>query len=261
MLRNAAREWAASARRAPRRRTLTISRSARCCARLDAGAVESKAARKPTEGAEAAPPVPRGDKLLIVGLGNPGAEYDLTRHNIGFYVVDALAERLGAPKFKLSPRFQALTTTTAAPGAPGRQVTLMKPMTYMNLSGKAVGAFFKYHKIASRAALLVVVDDTNLDFGRMRVRAAGSAGGHNGLKSIQQHFAGKQDYPRLRVGVGAPRTAADLANHVLAKFKRAEQKQLDAVAMDCLDLAEEWLRHDNFSRVSQLAGRLNQNKQ
>jgi len=201
--------------------------------------------------------IPRGDHLLIVGLGNPGKEYELTRHNIGFEVVDAVARRFDAPKFRMHARFQAVTTTVALPGPIGRKLTLMKPMTYMNLSGRAVRTYMKFHKIESRAAVMAIVDDVNLDFGWLRVRSSGSAGGHNGLKSIQQQFAGKSDYARLRVGVGAPRPRQDLADHVLAKFTRSEQKELDTICMDCADVAEEWVRSEDFSRVSQLVGQLN----
>jgi len=173
--------------------------------------------------------VPRGSKLLVVGLGNPGKEYEMTRHNVGFQFLDIWAARLNASKFKVESKYSALISEVNLNDSKNTQVFLMKPSTYMNLSGQSVKAFCKFHKIPS-SAVLVVVDEVNVDFGKVRLREKGSAGGHNGLKSIQQSL-GTQEYPRLRIGLGRPNHREDLANFVLAKFTRSEQKDIQNVYM------------------------------
>jgi PTH1 family peptidyl-tRNA hydrolase len=171
---------------------------------------------------------------LIVGLGNPGREYARTRHNIGFRVLDLLAGRLGAgfdrAKFK-----GEYTDVRLAAGAGKKEdeddgrLLLVKPQTYMNLSGETVAGFAGYFKIAL-PDILVVLDDVALPLGVLRVRRGGSDGGHNGLKDISLRL-GSQSYPRLRVGVGGreegtPRPAEDLVEHVLSRFSAAEEEQL-----------------------------------
>lgn len=154
---------------------------------------------------------------LIVGLGNPGRRYEGTRHNIGFEVVDRLAERHGGD-WDAAPRgIEALVAR--AGGA--RDLLLAKPLTFMNLSGTAVGGLLQFYKIEP-ADLLVVVDDVNLELGRLRARPSGSAGGHNGLKSIIGSL-GSDGMARLRIGVGRGDDRRDLADHVLAKFDAHER--------------------------------------
>ena len=136
-----------------------------------------------------------GASWLIVGLGNPGEKYENTRHNVGFQVVDELAERQNAPVQKL--KFKALTNLLTISG---EKVLVMKPVTYMNLSGEAVRPAADFYKIPPER-ILVISDDTALDLGKLRIRTKGSAGGHNGLKNIIQHL-GTDQFPRVRVGVG-----------------------------------------------------------
>ena len=152
---------------------------------------------------------------LIVGLGNPGSKYRGTRHNVGFEVVDELARRLGL-EFEASPA-DALMARERGRNA---QVMLGKPLTFMNLSGRAVGTLTRYYRIALED-LLIVTDDANLPLGQLRARPAGSDGGHNGLRSVIELLASEQ-VPRLRVGVGRGEGHRDLVDHVLARFDESE---------------------------------------
>ena len=159
---------------------------------------------------------------LVVGLGNPGPKYDWTRHNMGFLVIDALADRLDVPVQRL--RFRALTNTAVLGG---RSVLLMKPTTYMNLSGESVGEAARFYKIPPDH-VLVISDDVALAQGRLRIRRSGSAGGHNGLKNIIAHL-GTDAFPRVRVGVGdKPHPDSDMADWVLAKCTGQDRKDLEA---------------------------------
>lgn len=144
---------------------------------------------------------------LLVGLGNPGRSYSGTRHNIGFMVLDRLAAAMGAT-FRADKKWQADTATTGG-------VWLLKPQTYMNLSGESVGALARFYQI-DPARVLVVLDDMALPLGRLRFRERGSAGGHNGLQSILDHL-GTQDVPRLRIGIG-PADSGAATDHVLGRF-------------------------------------------
>lgn len=152
-----------------------------------------------------------GVERLVVFLGNPGEQYEHTRHNVAWDVADALAEALDVPIQRL--KFKALTHVCQVGG---KKTMLMKPITYMNLSGEAAGEAARFYKLTAQQ-VLVVCDDVALPPGKLRLRASGSAGGHNGLKSIAQHL-GSEDYPRLRVGVGdKPHPDFDLADWVLAR--------------------------------------------
>ena len=151
---------------------------------------------------------------LIVGLGNPGRKYAGTRHNVGFEIVDLIAERHRL-EWDSGPA-DALVTRWRASGA-----LLAKPLTFMNLSGHAVGELLRFFKI-DFPDLLIVVDDVNLELGRLRTRASGSAGGHNGLKSLIAQL-GTDAFARLRVGVGRGDARRDLADHVLARFDADER--------------------------------------
>ncbi len=171
---------------------------------------------------------------LILGLGNPGRDYDGTRHNIGFAVVDAFARRHGISVAKRD--FQALV----GDGRVGdTRVFLMKPQTFMNLSGQAAAAFLKM-KPLEMADLMVVTDDISLPLGKLRLRADGSAGGHNGLKSLIAHLHG-QNFPRLRFGVGAPRDPSAQIDYVLGRFGRGEQTEVDDGVDRALAALEAWL--------------------
>ncbi len=161
------------------------------------------------------------ESWLIVGLGNPGREYEKSRHNAGFWALDALAAKLGCKVDKL--KFQGLYCQTSYNG---KKLFLLKPQTYMNLSGRSVlqlSAFF--HVPPQR--IIVLFDDISLDPGRLRVRSDGSAGGHNGIKSIIQEL-GSQEFPRVKIGVGAkPHPDFDLADWVLSSFSALEEKALE----------------------------------
>ena len=167
----------------------------------------------------------QGVTWLVVFLGNPGAKYNGTRHNAGFMAADAMAKELNVAINKL--RFRALTATVTIGG---EKVLLMKPQTYMNLSGEAVGQAAKFYKI-SPERIIVVSDEVAMPIGKLRIRKSGSAGGHNGLKDIIRHL-GTQDFPRIRMGVGAaPHPDYDMADWVLSTFKNKD-------AEDMQDLAE-----------------------
>ncbi len=152
-----------------------------------------------------------GVEWLLVFLGNPGEQYEHTRHNVAWDVADELAEALRVPIQRL--KFRALTHVC---DVGGQKAMLMKPVTYMNLSGEAAGEAARFYKLPPER-VLVVCDDVALPPGKLRLRASGSAGGHNGLKSLAQHL-GSEDYPRLRIGVGGkPHPDFDLADWVLAR--------------------------------------------
>lgn len=210
---------------------------------------------------------------VIVGLGNPGAEYGMTRHNIGWMVLDALAERLMATKFRRERSVEAAEATAGS-----EKVYLLKPQTYMNLSGQALASWLgwmgeireslreKPEQLEKREnspagekvpnpsrqdraddaecvwpGLLVVADDVNLPLGRMRFRPTGSAGGHNGLSDIEKALGGR-GYPRLRIGVGAPPGQMDRADYVLARFNSTERPVVEKVAGVAAKAAEDWIR-------------------
>jgi PTH1 family peptidyl-tRNA hydrolase len=171
---------------------------------------------------------------LIVGLGNPGREYRDTRHNIGFMVADELARRHGLT-FAMAPAQVPETFVAKRFGAPVWLVA--KPLTYMNRSGEAVAALARYYGIAAED-LLVVIDEAALPFQRLRARARGSAGGHNGLKSVIERL-GTTEFPRLRLGIGRGEAGRrELADHVLAKFERSEQADLETFIARAADAAE-----------------------
>ena len=162
------------------------------------------------------------ESWLIVGLGNPGKEYAHTRHNCGFQAIDILAESLGCKIDK--GKFQGLYGQTSYKG---KKLFLLKPQTYMNLSGRSVLQLSAYYHIPP-ARIIVLFDDISLEPGRLRVRADGSAGGHNGIKSLIQEL-GSQDFCRVKIGVGAkPNQEQDLADWVLSGFSAGEKKALDA---------------------------------
>jgi PTH1 family peptidyl-tRNA hydrolase len=170
---------------------------------------------------------------LIVGLGNPGREYRETRHNVGFLVVEEIARRHGIG-WASGPSQIAETLVGKKFGA--EPLMLAKPLTYMNLSGDAVAGLARYFDVAGED-LLVVVDEAALPFGKLRARARGSAGGHNGLKSVIERL-GTNEFPRLRLGVGRGDGRRDLADHVLAKFEKGEQADLETLITRAADAAE-----------------------
>ena len=172
---------------------------------------------------------------LVVFLGNPGLKYEGTRHNAGFMTADALAGKKGISINRV--RFQALT---AACELGGQRVLLMKPQTYMNLSGDAVGAAARFYKIPPEH-ILVVSDEVSLPVGKLRVRSKGSAGGHNGLKSIIAAL-GSEDFPRIRLGVGAPpHPDYDMADWVLSVFRGQDAEDMAQAASRAAEAVECYL--------------------
>lgn len=175
---------------------------------------------------------PGGISWLIVFLGNPGLKYAGTRHNAGFMAGDAMEKRLGVSINKL--RFKALTAQCTIGG---ESVLLMKPQTYMNLSGEAVGEAARFYKIPP-AHIIVVSDEMALPIGKLRIRTKGSAGGHNGLKNIIAHL-GTEDFPRIRLGVGAPpHPDYDVKDWVLASFKNQDAEDMARAAENAAAAAE-----------------------
>ena len=179
---------------------------------------------------------------LIVGLGNPGAEYRGTRHNVGFEVVDLLARRHGGSweAAKVDGLVARLRMPDAGP------VLLLKPLTFMNLSGDAVQGVAHYFKVEV-PDLLIVTDDVNLPLGRLRARKSGSEGGHNGLRSVILRL-GTLDFPRLRVGVGRGDNRRELADHVLSRFDKDELPGIEAAIARAADAAETFI-HDGIDVV------------
>lgn len=179
---------------------------------------------------------------LVAGLGNPGRQYAGTRHNIGFEVIDELARRHrvgfeAAPVEAMMGKWRRL----GEPGGLGGNdlVLLVKPLTFMNLSGRAVGGLMRYFKIGA-PDVLIVTDDVSLPLGRLRARGAGSEGGHNGLRSIAAELS-TTEYPRLRVGVGRGDTRRDLADHVLGMFAPEEQPEVQDAVTRAADAVETWV--------------------
>lgn len=160
---------------------------------------------------------------LIVGLGNPGEQYRRTRHNIGFDCLDTFAERHG-----LQFRNKRANALLAEGNLAGQRLALAKPQTYMNLSGQAVSALRTWYKIDPALELLVVYDDMDLPFGRLRLRQQGSPGTHNGMRSIAGQLGGNA-FPRLRVGIDQPPGKMDAAAYVLSRFTKEEEAELPAL--------------------------------
>jgi PTH1 family peptidyl-tRNA hydrolase len=158
--------------------------------------------------------------FVIVGLGNPGKQYEHTRHNVGFDVIDILAKEYGASVTKMKHKALICECRVGS-----EKVILVKPQTYMNLSGETLIDIYQYYKVELED-IIVVYDDIDLDVGKIRIRKKGSAGSHNGMKSIIKCL-GSGDFPRVRVGVSRPEPGADLANFVLSRFRKEEQLDID----------------------------------
>jgi len=185
---------------------------------------------------------------LVVGLGNPGADYARTRHNAGFLVVGKLAERWRAG-WTAEKKFQARLARAAIAE---HQVLLCEPQTYMNSSGEAVAAVVTFYRVAL-ARLLVVVDDADLPLGELRLRPGGSSGGHHGLESIERHL-GARTYARLRVGIGRQAGAREISDHVLGRFDSTEAALADKVMAVAADQAETWLKSGIAKAMNQFNG-------
>lgn len=185
---------------------------------------------------------------LIVGLGNPGKKYEMTRHNIGFLVVERLAEMLGA-QFVDMPKFES---RVAEETVDGKKIHLVLPQTYMNESGRAVQKIVSYYKLPIDE-LIVVVDDMDLPFGHLRIRSLGSSGGHNGLKSIEA-MLNTREYARLKIGIGRDVEAID---HVLGRFSSEEKKALPECVKQAADVLKRLLVEDIQKVINGVNRRVN----
>ena len=182
---------------------------------------------------------------LIVGLGNPGADYARTRHNVGFLAVERLAERWRA-SWDYGKKFNA---RLARAQLKGRRLLLCQPQTYMNSSGQTVGALMAFYQLPL-TRLLVVVDDADLPLGGIRLRPGGSSGGHHGLESIERRL-GTRDYARLRIGIGRQEAARQITAHVLGKFNSTETASVDRVLNAASEQVETWLEAGIQQAMSQ----------
>lgn len=169
---------------------------------------------------------------LVIGLGNPGEQYEWTRHNVGFMVIDELARRTGQ-----TVRVKECQALTARTTLAGQEAVLVKPQTFMNLSGVAASQLKTKYQVADAAQILAITDDFALPFGKLRVRATGSAGGHNGLKSLIAKL-NTQNFPRLRVGIAPDHPLSNAAEFVLAEFPRKDRAALNDVVVRAADAVE-----------------------
>jgi PTH1 family peptidyl-tRNA hydrolase len=198
--------------------------------------MESMAETQPTQDTIPASIKPE----LIVGLGNPGAKYDRTRHNIGFDVIDRLAQSWQV-NLSDQKKFHGLFGESLVAGT---KIRLLKPQTFMNNSGQAMRSVIDWYKLPAES-VLVIYDDMDLPIGKLRLRLAGSAGGHNGMKSAIAHL-GTQNFPRLRIGIGSAKTAngdKDTVSHVLGKFAPTEAAMMTEVVQLAADAVEYSLKH------------------
>lgn len=186
---------------------------------------------------------------IIAGLGNPTKEYDKTRHNVGFLAIDALAD-----KYHIDVSEKKHRALCGRGAIEGQKVVLMKPQTFMNLSGESIRAAVDFYKVDPED-IIIIYDDISLEPGQLRIRLKGSAGGHNGIKNIIAHL-GTQEFPRIKVGIGAKPPRMDLADYVLSRFSRGEQKLMDdafkeaadAAVMMMTDGAERAMNHFNTKK-------------
>jgi peptidyl-tRNA hydrolase, PTH1 family len=186
--------------------------------------------------------------FLIVGLGNPGAEYAQTRHNAGFLLVEKLAGQWKCD-WANEKKFRARIAKT---GRGGKKVLLAEPQTFMNSSGETVGALKDFYQSPLKQ-ILIAVDDADLPFGEIRLRANGSSGGHHGLESIEQHL-GSREFARLRIGIGRKDGAREITNHVLGNFEKAENGLLEKILERASNQVETWLEAGIEKAMSQFNG-------
>lgn len=188
------------------------------------------------------------DWHLIVGLGNPGADYAQTRHNAGFLLADLLARRWRA-EWGAWKKFQS---RMAKVEREGRWVVICKPQTFMNLSGEAVGSLMGFYRLPP-GKLIVAVDDADLPLGEIRLRPGGSSGGHHGLESIEQHL-GSREFARLRIGIGRQDGKREITGHVLGRMSPGELTVMEKVLARAADQVECWLAHGLQKAMSQFNG-------
>lgn len=180
---------------------------------------------------------------IIVGLGNPGKQYEHTRHNVGFEVIDILADRIGICIEE--KKHKALCGRGILEG---QKVVLAKPQTFMNLSGESVRAISDFYKVESKD-IIIVYDDVSLEPGQLRIRGKGSAGGHNGIKNIIAHL-GTQEFPRVKVGVGEKPKGMDLADYVLSRFAKEEQDTMEEAFREAANAVAMMVRQDIDSAMN-----------
>ena len=183
--------------------------------------------------------------ILIVGLGNPGKQYEQTRHNIGFDVIDYMAN-----KYNIDVNREKFKGICGEGFIENKKVILLKPLTYMNLSGESIRELANFYKIEDDE-IIVVYDDISLDIGRLRIREKGSAGGHNGIKSIIQNLGGDK-FPRVKVGVGQPKD--NLVNHVLGKFSKEDREHIEKVIPVVSDAIVEIVKNDAKESMNKFNG-------
>ena len=200
-------------------------------------------------------PAARMENLfLIVGLGNPGAEYAKTRHNAGFLLVAKLAERWKA-NWSLEKKFNARIARAERDAS---RVVLCEPQTFMNASGESVGPVVGFYRVSLKQ-VMVVVDDADLPLGELRMRPGGSSGGHHGLESIEQHL-GTREFARLRIGIGRKDSAREITGHVLGRFGAGESELIEKVLTVAADQAEAWLKAGIQKAMSQFNGNVEELK-
>ena len=183
--------------------------------------------------------------ILIVGLGNPGKQYEQTRHNIGFDVIDYMAN-----KYNIDVNREKFKGICGEGFIENKKVILLKPLTYMNLSGESIRELANFYKLEDDE-IIVVYDDLSLDIGRLRIREKGSAGGHNGIKSIIQNLGGDK-FPRVKVGVGQPKD--NLVNHVLGKFSKEDREHIEKVIPVVSDAIVEIVKNDAKESMNKFNG-------
>ncbi|ELC8443515.1 aminoacyl-tRNA hydrolase [Clostridium perfringens] len=183
--------------------------------------------------------------ILIVGLGNPGKQYEQTRHNIGFDVIDYMAN-----KYNIDVNREKFKGLCGEGFIENKKVILLKPLTYMNLSGESIRELANFYKLENDE-IIVVYDDISLDIGKLRIREKGSAGGHNGIKSIIQNLGG-DEFPRVKVGVGQPKD--NLVNHVLGKFSKEDREHVEKVIPVVSDAIAEIVKNDAKESMNKFNG-------
>ncbi len=174
--------------------------------------------------------------LLLIGLGNPGKQYDNTRHNAGFQAIDVLSESFGEGEWKESGKFDALVQEARVGVAP---VLLVKPLTFMNLSGSSIQKIVKFYQLDPKTQIIVLCDDIDLPLGTLRLRKKGSAGTHNGLKSVIEQYG--EEFPRLRIGIGPKPEGADLATWVLSGMNGEEKSSLKKVYTEIEEIVRKFV--------------------
>lgn len=185
---------------------------------------------------------------LIVGLGNPGEKYKGTRHNIGFEAIDFIAKEFQVDNFK--KKYQGEISFFEWQG---EKVALLKPLTYMNLSGNSIQEVVKFYKLDPREDLIVIYDDMDLDLARIKIKRKGRAGGHNGIKSIISHLG--EDFIRIKCGIGKPEKKEDVINYVLGKFSKGEIEAVEEILIKNLEISKALLNTINVEKVISLYNR------